>query len=102
MVDRVIAIHPAAPPKPPLGQPCNGCGVCCLYEPCPLGVLVTRRRLGPCAALRWDDMGQHYRCGLLARSGWWARLWRPLLRRWISAGSGCDADLQVQPRPPAR
>ena len=38
---RVIAIHPAAPPKPAWGEPCNGCGVCYAWQPCPLGVLVS-------------------------------------------------------------
>ncbi|MDT0138632.1 hypothetical protein [Acidovorax sp. PRC11] len=36
-----------------MGQPCNGCGLCCLAEPCPLGMLVSRRRHGACVALRW-------------------------------------------------
>ena len=27
---QVVHIHPGAPPKPPEGAPCNGCGLCCL------------------------------------------------------------------------
>ena len=100
----VIWVHPAAPAKPEAGAPCNGCGLCCLHEPCPVGMLLSRRRLGACSALRWSDEAGCYRCGLL-----WApaevlphlpAALRPLLqrlaRRWISAASGCDCDLQEE------
>ena len=49
----VVWLQPSAPPKPAEGAPCNGCGLCCLAEPCPLGMLVSRRRTGACVALRW-------------------------------------------------
>ncbi len=106
----VVWLEPAAPLKPPEGAPCNGCGLCCLAEPCPLGVLVSRRRTGPCAALLWSDAQQRYLCGMVqepgAVTGWtqsWAvRLQRALARRWIAAGVGCDASLQAQvPSPPS-
>lgn len=106
MTPRVIAIHPEAPAKPALGAPCNGCGVCCLAEPCPLGILVSRRRHGECAALEWSD--GRYRCGMLRAP--WAHLlrlrdrassWadaplRALAHRWIAAGIGCDADIEAR------
>lgn len=100
---RVIMIEPAAPPKPPLGAPCNGCGVCCLAEPCPVGIVVSRRRHGACAALRWSAEDRRYVCGMLvaprgARRGRIARLLerplRALIARWIAAGRGCDSDLE--------
>ena len=106
----VVWLQPAAPPKPAEGAPCNGCGLCCLAEPCPLGVLVSRRRRGACAALRWDEDAKRYLCGVVADpasvTGWqqpWAlRALAALARRWIAAGVGCDAQLQVQPaEPPA-
>lgn len=101
----VIWIEPAAPAKPPEGAPCNGCGLCCLAEPCPLGMLVSRRRTGACAALRWSEAEQRYLCGMVADpgavTGWnrpWAVRWqRALARRWIAAGMGCDARMQAQP-----
>jgi hypothetical protein len=100
----VIHIHPEAPPKPAWGAPCNGCGVCCLLEPCPLGVVLSGRRTGACGALRWDPAQARYRCGALTdASGVLAPRWRwlaaPLRRwagRWIAAGAGCDAALEVQ------
>ena len=94
---QVIHIHPEAPPKPAVGQPCNGCGVCCLAEPCPVGMLVSGRRHGACKALRWVAPEARYRCGLLMApgQGLWQRLWRRWAARWISAGSGCDASIEV-------
>jgi hypothetical protein len=100
---RVIAIEAAAAPKPPYGSPCNGCGACCLAEPCPLGILVSRRRQGRCAALNWDDGSGRYRCGLLATwsdSRWpsLARFARYIVQRWIAAGHGCDSTAIVEPQ----
>lgn len=100
---QVIHLHSQAPLKPQLGVPCNGCGVCCATEPCPLGMVLSGRRTGACAALRWSDYGSRYMCGAVAMPRAvlprWLRMFAPLLpglaRRWISAGSGCDATLAV-------
>lgn len=105
MTPRFIRIHPEAPAKPALGLACNGCGVCCLAEPCPLGVLASRRTQGECAALEWQE--DRYRCGLLRaplahllgrrerHPGPLDAPLRALARRWIAAGQGCDADIQT-------
>ena len=107
---QVVHIHPAAPAKPELGAPCNGCGVCCLAEPCPVGILASRRRTGACVAVRWDEAQQLYRCGMvedpLRRLGWdrapraWNTWLGRRLRRWIAAGAGCDASLTTGPPVP--
>jgi len=104
---RVIQIHPQAPLKPQEGQPCNGCGICCLAEPCPVGMLVSGRRHGACRAVQWSDEGQRYVCGMLvaplpilgwrgdgAASRWIGRLISRLSARWIAAGIGCDSSLE--------
>lgn len=99
-----------APPKPAEGAPCNGCGLCCLAQPCPLGMLLSRRRTGACVALRWSEPDQRYWCGAVSDpadvTGWtrpWAvRALSALARRWIASGVGCDARLDVQPVPPPR
>ncbi len=104
MSRQVIRLHPAAPPKPPEAAPCNGCGVCCAAEPCPIGVLVSGRRTGACAALAWNAEHGLYRCGLVAspreQLRWLPAPLAPLLsslaRRWISAASGCDSNLVVE------
>ena len=102
---RVILLQAAAPPKPAPGQPCNGCGVCCATEPCPLGMVLSRRSRGACRALQWDEAQSLYRCGVLAQPKDWLPAALPaswahaLARRWIAAGVGCDSDLQASPRP---
>ena len=96
----IVWLHPDAPAKPSEGAPCNGCGLCCLSEPCPLGVVVSRRRTGSCSALRWSAEARRYHCGVLADAR--QPLWRWLVRRWIASGVGCDAELASEPvRPPA-
>jgi hypothetical protein len=54
---RIIYLQPAAPPKPAMGAACNGCGLCCLAEPCPLGIWVSRRRTGACKACSGTKRG---------------------------------------------
>jgi hypothetical protein len=104
---RVILLHPEAPPKPAEGQPCNGCGVCCAAEPCPMGALLSRRRQGACVALDWPVNDTRYRCGVLTQPSRWlpwlpAAMARRLARRLIAAGSGCDASLVALPSAPAQ
>jgi hypothetical protein len=110
---QVIHIQPQAASKPPMGAPCNGCGVCCLAEPCPLGVLLSCSRTGPCKALQWVPDQHQYRCGALtstvanqaiSRSIVMRRVLAAMehmrvrvLRRWIAAGVGCDCDLEPAP-----
>jgi hypothetical protein len=102
-MDAVIRLHRAAPAKPVPGEPCNGCGVCCASEPCPLGVIASRRTTGACSALVWREAERRYRCGLIAQSeAHLPALLRPVApllavaaRRFVAAGSGCDCSLVV-------
>ena len=111
MQPRIIQIEPLAPAKPDLGEPCNGCGVCCLAEPCPLGMLLTGRRSGACELLRWAPDKGLYRCGALSEPAVvvasrlspllagltpvLARALPAIARRWIASGTGCDCSLGV-------
>jgi hypothetical protein len=102
MSHRVIHLHPAAPGKPAEGAACNGCGVCCAADPCPVGMLVSGRRNGACDALAWDDGQRRYRCGMASDPSrvlrWLPAALAPLVRRlslrWIAAARGCDSDLE--------
>lgn len=107
---QVVWLAAAAPAKPAVGAPCNGCGLCCAWQPCPLGVLVSGRLRGACAALRWQADQNVYRCAMVCAPGtiWpWlpAALQRWVQRlagRWIAAGQGCDCDAEPQaPEPGA-
>lgn len=92
---------------------CNGCGLCCLAEPCPLGMVLSLKRKGACVAVRWSEADLLYRCGVVVEPqkvvrqvlpaimlwlgpavGW---LLGKLAHRWIAAGIGCDATLEAEP-----
>lgn len=103
MQHAVIHLHPRAPAKPAEGAACNGCGVCCAWQPCPLGVLASRRLHGACTALRWDEARALYRCAMVqdpaqvwpALPRWLHGPLARLARRWIAAGAGCDCSADV-------
>ena len=113
--NQTIHIQPQAARKPSLGEPCNGCGVCCLVEPCPLGMVLSGRRAGACDALRWQADALVYRCGAITEPEsvlrqtlprwlrWVVPALAPLLgrlaRRWIAAGKGCDSSLELVQEP---
>ncbi|MEW6563832.1 MAG: hypothetical protein AB1400_11560 [Pseudomonadota bacterium] len=101
---QTIAIHPDAPEKPSVGAACNGCGICCAAEPCPMAALLLRQLRGACRALEWSDTDSRYYCGLVRNPGGYlkwlpARLHRPAAR-WIasriSSGAGCDSGAELE------
>ena len=99
---RIIHIQADAPLKPAEGKPCNGCGVCCLVAPCPIGMLFSGKTRGACSVLRWDAPQHRYVCGLLTepesfvRPRWLAGAAARLARRMVAAGVGCDSDLALE------
>jgi hypothetical protein len=104
VLEQVIHLHAQGPRKPPEGEPCNGCGVCCALELCPVARLRFMHRFGQCPALTWSPEQVRYHCGLLTNPSRWlpgipkfaeASVQR-LMARWISAGSGCDCEVEAQ------
>ena len=98
---RQVLLLRQAPSPPGAGQTCNGCGLCCAAEPCPLGALVSGRRNGRCRALAWSADACAYRCRMISRPQalwpwlprWTVPLVSRLARRWVAAGTRCDAEL---------
>lgn len=83
-----IHIRTEAPVKPDQAAPCNGCGICCLAQPCPVGMLLSRRRTGACVAVVWRDDLSRYICGAVRNP------FSVVVKRWIGAGAGCDCSLE--------
>jgi hypothetical protein len=100
---QAIELHRDAPPKPKLGHPCNGCGLCCAAETCPVGRVIFLRKAGPCPALVWDQSSSRYWCGMVSAPDryltWlpksWAKSASPLFARWISADMACDSNAEL-------
>lgn len=106
MTARIVTLPAEAPDKPALGALCNGCGLCCAAELCPLGRVVFRRSRGPCPALVWRPSDRRHACGLVVAPRGYMRLPRlleplfvRLARRWIAAGIGCDSDVTAETVP---
>jgi len=52
------------PSKPLYRQPCNGCGLCCIMEQCPLSVIAFGE-VERCPAI--VDAGDRFACGLIVQ-----------------------------------
>lgn len=94
-------------PKPPTGDTCNHCGLCCLAETCPAGVAYFPPSQ-VCSALQFDPEKQHYLCGLmiapfeLIAPHQEPEIWRidqeikgfaaGYFRQLIGAQKGCDSE----------
>jgi hypothetical protein len=106
-----IAPGGSAAKKPPHGQPCNGCGLCCMGSLCPLAAWVFEgdrhggHHEGPCPALERNGAG--FACGLITnpathalahtlRAGG-ARRASEAAALLNGAGSGCDARINGEP-----
>jgi hypothetical protein len=96
-----ILLHADAPPKPPEGAPCNGCGVCCAMEKCPVALIFLPLGTEPCPALEWDNDSRRYRCGMVVQPArhlrWLPRRWERQAGKWfayrIAASKGCDCSV---------
>lgn len=90
-------------PKPKIGDPCNGCGLCCMISVCRNGAYVQGlvKTLGdtvkgPCPALVNNHDGS-YSCGIvlnpkryIRKSKYREEVLSREFAKLIGAGSGCD------------
>lgn len=81
--------------KPRHGQPCNGCGICCIREQCQLSIGVFGER-AVCPAIERD--GPRLTCGLINRPAmyfqtkeWSNDVLSETCALLLGAGGGCDA-----------
>lgn len=91
--------------KPPMGSPCNNCGLCCRAELCPIGMEVFLQPAGTCPALEETADGSSV-CGLIAHPEVY-RMVRTLQMGpeamaeaasfLIGSGFGCDARVASEP-----
>lgn len=103
MSDRVIWLQAAAPVKPLPGQACNGCGVCCAAEPCPVARLYLWQNRGACRALHWSEQQQRYFCGLVLQPKVYLKFLPNYLVPWfsayvasrIAANTACDSQTEA-------
>jgi len=101
---QIIHIHAEAPAKPEVGKPCNGCGVCCASEPCPLSMVLLRNKQNTCSALTWQNDTKRYICGMVTQPSkhlnWLPKqldqIARRIFKRWIAADTNCDASVVTE------
>jgi len=93
--------------KPQVGQPCNGCGLCCEHEMCDVGAyslgyvsVFGECTVGPCPAL--ETLGERRVCGLYRDPSFYLDLsCSPSLEELRSAFSvllsfGCGCSFQTE------
>lgn len=84
------------PRKPSEGAPCNGCGLCCALQLCPIAIEFIEAAEAPCPAMEYA--GGRFWCGLARYPSRYFgtpassdRLIRPMVQAELSIGEGCDA-----------
>ncbi len=100
---QIIELHPLAPRKPEFGEHCNGCGVCCASEPCPVAYLFLFQFKGRCRALLWQNDSARYLCGMVVSPDEYVRFipkrFRERMGKYfasrIATKLGCDFDAEL-------
>lgn len=88
---------PVAPDYPGYGNPCNGCGQCCQFGPCPVAMHFKTWVNGQCKAL--ISKSGRYWCGMMTKPAKYSRMVHRSKNdavaakvRWmLGAGVKCDA-----------
>lgn len=106
MTTMIIAAKGTLKPKPKYGDPCNGCGICCIATTCLFGQAVLKHDdSGPCPAF---EMGAG--CGLILHPErhkpfetyvYGAAQMSGAAHHIVSAGTGCDTSTNDDPPDPA-
>jgi ferredoxin len=82
-----MTVLAATKTKPLYGDPCNGCGLCCIASQCPVSLIIFGQR-DLCPALISNQLGG-YVCGLVS-TGALNPAAREAAAFVIGSGTGCD------------
>ena len=101
--EQIVELHPHAPSKPEYSAKCNGCGVCCAAEPCPVAYIFLFQFKGRCRALLWQNDEHRYVCGMVLypdkMAGIIPHRFRGLMGKFfasrIATGMGCDFQAEI-------
>lgn len=93
--DRNLAVQAAMTLKPAFGQPCNGCGMCCIAEQCALSLALFNQQ-ERCPAL--EEVDGRLACGLVRSTAdyvpdlpsWGGPALTEAFALMLGAGAGCD------------
>jgi len=85
-------------PKPLYGDPCNGCGVCCIAEQCCISLAIFGEA-EICPAL--EQAGRSMACGLVRNTAdyvpeigaWGGKTLTETFALMVGAGAGCDGTM---------
>lgn len=95
---KVIDAGEPGPVKPPFGEPCNGCGVCCASEVCRAGVQTFETNVAPCPGLIRYPGDAGYSCALVAVADLISERHGRTFRAMLAIGRGCDAQVRNETR----
>lgn len=101
LADHLLSI--GLPAKPAYGQPCNGCGMCCIAVQCPISIALFGDS-DVCPAL--TEAGNALACGLMIDTGayvpdmtrWGGKVLTEAFALMIGSGIGCDGLLEGEAR----
>lgn len=91
---------PSVTDKPKYGSPCNGCGLCCIAEQCPISLMAFGEQL-LCPALGTMGDGKGFGCGLIVATSQFIpptgderldALLPGAIAYVLGAGRGCDSE----------
>lgn len=76
--------------KPPFGETCNGCGLCCRMQPCAIAITILGEVAAPCPILTFHD--GRYWCRLVEIEDKINRNIAPMVSIKLGIGRGCDSE----------
>jgi len=75
------------PRKPKYGEQCNGCGLCCELQLCPVAEVAFKGQSAPCPALVRAEDGSRTFCAFVQAEQ--AAGLEPMIQNGLGIGLGC-------------